>query len=140
MPTSGLVEVWIEAQSNWSHHHVSLWDEFGWSYSAFNQHNYLTLKASVGESASELQLAEMSWFQGTGHTDGYWDNHYLVDGDIYWANLISDPRIIIPAGAWVLVEVGMLNWNTAFSNDVSVYSTLDFAWTINHVSIHSTGG
>jgi hypothetical protein len=140
MPTPGLVEVWIEARSEWGHHHVSLFNEFGWSDSMVNQHDYLTLKATVGGSASELQLAEMSWFQENGHTEGYWDNHYLTDGATYWANLISDPNIIIPARSWVLVEVGVLNWNSAFANDVAVYSTLDFAWNIKHVSVHSTGG
>lgn len=105
-----------------------------------NQHDYLTLKASVGGSASELQLAEMSWFHEDGNTDGYWDNHYLTDGTTYWANLISDPNVIIPAGSLVLVEVGALNWNSDFANDVSVHSSLDFAWTINHVQVHSTGG
>lgn len=140
MPTAGLVEVWIEAVSNWGHHRVALWDEFGWSDSMVNQHDYLTLNASVGGSASELQRAEMSWFHEDGNTDGYWDNHYLTDGAPYWANLISDPNIIIPAGSLVLVEVGALNWNSAFANDVSVHSSLDFAWTINHVQVHSTGG
>ncbi len=140
MPTAGLVEVWIEAVSNWSHHRVALWDEFGWSDSMVNQHDYLTLKASVGGSESELQLAEMSWFHEDGNTDVYWDNHYLTDGTKYWANLISDPNVIIPAGSLVLVEVGALNWNSDFANDVSVHSSLDFAWTINHVQVHSTGG
>jgi hypothetical protein len=140
MPTPGLVEVWIEARSEWGHHHASLFDEFGWSDSLVNQHDYLTLKATVGGSASELQRAEMSWFQEDGNTEGYWDNHYLTDGATYWANIVSDPNIIIPAGSWVLVEVGVLNWNSTYANDVAVYSTLDFAWNIKHVSVHSTGG
>ena len=140
MPTPGLVEVWIEAQSRGSHHHLSLWDEFGWSDSSVNQHDYLTLKATTGGSASEPQTSEMSSFFAHGQTEGYWDNHYLTDGATYWAHLFSDPRVVLPTGAWVLVEVGMLNFNSAFSNDVEVYSTLDFSWIIKHVHVHSTGG
>jgi hypothetical protein len=139
MPAAGLIEVWIEGQSVASHHHLSLWDEWGWSDSSVNQHDYLTLRASVGGSASALQLAEMSWFSTSGYTEGYWDNHYLTDGATYWANLRSDPGVIIPAGAWVLVEVGMLNFHSSFSNDVGVYSTMDFSWIIKSVAVHSTG-
>ena len=46
MPTAGLLEVWIEAQCRGLHHRVSLFDEWGWSDSSVNQHNYLTLNAS----------------------------------------------------------------------------------------------
>jgi len=48
MPAAGLIEVWIEAISKGSNHRLSLFDEFGWSDSMVNQHNYLTLNASVG--------------------------------------------------------------------------------------------
>jgi hypothetical protein len=140
MPTPGLIEVWIEAVSRGSHHHLSLWDEWGWSNASVYQHDYVTLRASSGGSASELQLAEMSWFTVADQTDGYWDNHYLTDGATYWAHLVSDPHVLIPAGAWVLVEVGMLNFHSSLANDVEVYSTMDFSWIIKSVSVHSTGG
>lgn len=139
MPATGLIEVWIEGQSVASHHHLSLWDEWGWSNSSVTQQDFLTLKASVGGSASALQMAEMSWFRTSDETEGYWDNHYLTDGATYWATLRSDPSVIIPAGAWVLVEVGMLNFHSSFSNDVEVYSTMDFSWIIRNVAVRSTG-
>ena len=84
-------------------------------------------------------MAETSWFTESGNTEAYWDNSYIPDGDTFWANLISDPKVIYPAGSWVLVEVGTLNFNSAFANDVSTYSTLDAAWIIKQVSVHSTG-
>ncbi|MCU1260906.1 MAG: hypothetical protein JWO80_3791 [Bryobacterales bacterium] len=139
MPTAGLIEVWIEAVSRGSHHRVSLFDEWGWSDSSVNQHNYLTLNASVGGSSSELQRSETSWWTESGATEGHWDNSYIAYGDTVWGHLTSDPRTIFPAGSWVLVEVGTLNFNSALANDVSTYSDLDFAWLINHVSVHSTG-
>ena len=140
MPAAGLVEVWIEAVARSAHHHLSLINEFGWSDSSVNQHNYLTLNASLGGSTSELQMSEMSWFTESGYVEGYWDNHYLTNGGTYWANLKSDPRVIFPAGSWLLVEVGTLNFHSCFVNDVEVYSNMDFSWVIKHVSVHSTGG
>lgn len=140
MPTAGLVEVWIEAEPQGSHHRLYLFNELGWSDSNVNQHNYLTLNASVGGSSSDLQLSETSWFSEDGKIAGYWDNRYFTDGGTYWANLKSDRRVIFPSGAWVLVEVGTLNWNTALADDVAVDSTVEASWIIKHVSIHSTGG
>jgi hypothetical protein len=140
MPTTGLIEVWIEAIEMSCHHNLTLIDEFGWSDSSVNQHNYVTLKASVGGSASELQRAEMSWFTESGHTEGFWDHRNLSDGATYWVNLVSDPSVILPAGSWVLVEVGTLNFHSCLANDVEIYSTMDFSWVIKSVIIRSTGG
>lgn len=140
MPTAGLIEAWIEGQVASAHHRVSLHDEFGWSDSDAWQHDYLTFNATVGGSSSAVQMSEMSWFSEEGNTDGYWDNEYLTEGASYWANLVSDRSVIIPAGAWVLLEVGMTNFNATFANDVTVYSTMDFRWIIKQVIVHSTGG
>jgi hypothetical protein len=140
MPTPGLLEVWIEAAPRGSYHRVDLWDEWGWSDSSVNQHNYLTLNGSVGGSSSERQLAETSWFTQQGETEGHWANSYFTDGVTFWAHLTSDPRTIYPVGSWVLVEVATMNFNSAFSNDVTMYSTLDAGWFIRHVHVHSTGG
>ena len=139
MASPGLVEVWIEARSDWSHHYVSLFDEYGWSDSSVLQHNYITLRATVGGSTSELQRAITTGLTLKHHTDGYWHKDLIPDGETYWFNLVSDPHVIIPAGSWVLVDVGTLNWNSTFANDVAVYSTLDFAWTIQSVTVRSTG-
>ena len=107
MPTAGLIEVWIEAQSRDAHHRVVLEDEWGWSDCSVNQHNYLTLNASVGGSVSDLQLRETSWFTESGGNEGNWDNTYIADGSTFWANLTTDPRTIFQAGVLrVLVEVG----------------------------------
>jgi len=63
-----------------------------------------------------------------------------LDNDgTYWANIVSDPRIIVPVESWVLVEVGTLNFHSTYANDVKVYSTMDFSWIINRVFVHSTG-
>jgi hypothetical protein len=140
MPTPGLIEVWIEAGARGSHHRLDLWDEWGWSDGSANQHNYLTLNASVGGSSSALQMAETSWFTETGQTEGHWDNSYFTNGETFWANLTSDRNVIYPAGSWVLVEVGTINFNSSLANDVSTYSTLDAGWFIKSVSVHSTGG
>jgi hypothetical protein len=136
MPAAGLVEAWIQGQSAAAHHHVSLYDEWGWSDSFAYQYDYLTLKAT-GATPSGLATSQMSWFFESGHTDGHWDKHYLCNACTYWAHLYSD--IAFPAGTWVYVEVGTRTTNSCFANDVSVYSTADFRWFYPKVWVESTG-
>lgn len=137
MPTAGLVEVWIQGQSAAAHHHVSLYDEWGWSDSSAYQYDYLTLKAT-GATPSGLATGQMSWFYEKGYTDGYWDNHYLCNACTYWAHLYSD--IAFPAGTWVYVQIGTRTTDSTFANDVEVYSTVDFRWFFPIVWVESTGG
>jgi hypothetical protein len=136
MPTAGLVEVWVKGQCAAAHHHLSLYDEWGWSDSWVYQYDYLTLKTS-GASTSSLITQQMSWFYEDGYTSGYWDRHYLTAGGVYWAHLYSD--VSYPAGTWVYVQVGNRTTNSAFANDVSVYSTADFRWFLPQVMVRSTG-
>src|SRR3990172_7989150 len=137
MPSTGLVEVWIEGQSAASHHHLSLYDEFGWSDSFAYQRNYLTLQTSDGVP-DEQKTSQMSWFSETGYSDGYWDTHYLSDGATYWAHLFSG--VSYPSGSWVYIQVGTRTLNNCFANDVSVYSTIHFRWFIRSIWVESTGG
>jgi hypothetical protein len=50
---------------------------------------------------------------------------------------VSNPHVPIPAGASVLVEVGMLNFHWSLSNDLEVYSPMNVPYVIES---HSTGG
>jgi hypothetical protein len=133
MPTAGLLDVWIEGQPASDRHYLSLYDEWGWSDSSVEQHNYVTMKATAGSTSSGLSLALMSWFTESGYTDGHWDVSYLTLGSSYWAHLYSD--ISFAAGQWVYVEVGNRNWNYCFANDVSEYSFTDFRWFIKSVYV-----
>ena len=137
MPSTGLVEVWIEGQSAASHHHLSLYDEFGWSDSSVYQRNYLTLQTSDGV-ADEQKVSQMSWFWRTGYSDGNWDNHYLSDGATYWAHLFSG--VSYPSGSWVYIQVGTRTLNNCLANDIEVYSTIHFRWFIRSIWVESTGG
>jgi len=112
MPATGLIEVWIEGQSASSHHHLSLWDEWGWSSSGIHQRNYLTFKATGTPTSDELRESEMSFFVRTGYADGTWDEHYLSDGNVYWAHMFSD--VPFAKGSWIYIEVGTHNAHYCF--------------------------
>jgi hypothetical protein len=136
MPSAGLIEVWVEAQCSAAHHHVTLYDEVGWSDSFCLQRDYLTLKTS-GSVPDQQKESRMSWFDVDGYTSGNWDQHYLTDGNTYWAHLFS--AAAYPANENVYVRVGTRTYNKCFANDVSTYSTADFRWFIKSVSVESTG-
>lgn len=137
MPTTGLLDVWIKAQSASDHHHLSLVDEWGWSGSSNYQYNFLTLKATAPTS-DEVRTSRMSWWRERGYTNGNWDRHYLTHGGTYWAHLFSD--VSFPANSWVYVTAGTRTYNYAYSNDVSVWSTIKFKWFLENVYVRSTGG
>jgi len=133
MPAAGLLDVWIEGQPAKNRHYISLSNEWGWSDSSVAQRNYLTLKGTAGNTSSGVSLAQMSSLTKSGYTDGYWDNQYLTIGATYWAHLYSD--IAFAAGQWVYVEIGNHNWNYAYANDVSTFSSTDFRWYLKSVWI-----
>jgi hypothetical protein len=137
MPSTGLVEVWIEGQSAASHHHLTLHNEFGWSDSSVAQVNLLTLRTSDGVP-DERKTSQMSSFSEIGDTSGFWDNHYLSDGATYWAHLFS--AVSYPSGSWIYIQVGTQTFNYCTANDVAVYSTVHFRWFIKSVWVESTGG
>jgi hypothetical protein len=139
MPTSGLVSVWLEAESRNCQHDVTMIDEFGWSNAGVTQRNFVTLRATVGGGGGRVDN-QTCWFFVRDQTEGHWQARYFNIGQTYWLNVVSDSHTVFPAGAWVLVEVGTQNWQSASANDVEVYSTMHFEWLIKSVQVSSTGG
>ncbi|MFQ5604326.1 MAG: hypothetical protein ACE5HS_13745 [bacterium] len=137
MPATGLLEVWIEAQSGLSRHRLNLSDEWGWSYASAHQKNYLALKATSSTQTSETRLCEMSRFDVSDETDGFWNISPLTDGNSYWAHLFSS--VPFEEGKYVLVQVGVRNFHSSFANDVEVDSTMEFNWFLKSVRLKSTG-
>jgi len=139
MPTAGLVSVWLEAESRNCQHDVTMIDEFGWSNAGVTQRNFFVLRATVGGGGGRVD-SQTCWFIVNDQTEGHWQQQYFTIGNTYWHNIVSDSHTVFPAGAWVLVEVGTQNWQSASANDVEVYSTMHFEWIIKSVQVSSTGG
>jgi hypothetical protein len=141
MPTTGLLEAWIEVESVRSVADVRMhWDYiFPWSFPSGSAdiHTYITLKAD-GPAPGERQRSEayQTGHNFSGHFAGY-ENLY-ISGHRYRFRLLSDQAFA--AGTWVLVTIGSLTLNRCYSNQVFATSDVNFQWLIRSVLIDSTGG
>ena len=137
MPAAGQVETYILGRSSAGHHHLSLHDEFGLSAAAAYQNTYLTLQVTAPQ-VSDMRVAETSSFASREPTDGTWDWHPYGQGEEFLAHLGT--AMAYPANTWVYVQAGNLTVNHCFADDVAVYSTVDFSWSLPEVRVRSTGG
>ncbi len=132
-PTTGLVEVLIDAQSTVGTHDLRMGDEWGWSESWTNQNNYLMLNV-LHPNVHEPSLALMSNFYA--EFDGDDSTHHrenLTRGQHYFAQLFSAGPV--PGGQSVVVTVGTRTFDKSAANDVEVHSKTDFQWFINSVEV-----
>lgn len=138
VPVTGLLEVWIEGQVGENTNSLRHSDEFGWSECSTEQEDFLVMKIVGGGGKTPGKVREsLVCFSNKNALDGYWFNHFLPSGNIYWAQLFSD--IPYKAGEWVLVQAGTRTNNFNKSNDVEIDSSLLYKWFIKSVWVDSTG-
>jgi hypothetical protein len=132
-PTTGLVEVLIDAQSTIGTHDLRMEDEWGWSESWTNQNNYLMMNV-LHPNVPEPSLALMSNFYGEFDGDDSSEHREnLVRGQHYFAQLFSAGPV--PGGQSVVVTVGTRTFDISRANDVEVHSSSHFQWFINSVEV-----
>ncbi|MGW5670182.1 hypothetical protein [Micromonospora sp. NPDC003776] len=131
-PTTGLVEVLIDAQCVQATHRLETTDEWGWSNSSTGQRNFLMLDV-LHPNVSEPSYAEMSAFDKKTDDDGSFLQVNLTRGAHYFAQLFSAGPV--PAGQTVIVCVGTRSFDISGTNDVSIHSTSDFRWFISSVEV-----
>ena len=132
-PTTGLVEVLIDAQSTNGTHDLDMEDEWGWSESWTNQNNYLMMNV-LHPNVLEPSLALMSNFYAEFDGDDSTDHREnLTRGQHYFAQLFSAGPV--PGGQSVVVTVGTRTFDISAANDVEVHSRTDFQWFINSVEV-----
>ncbi|NJP34521.1 hypothetical protein [Micromonospora thermarum] len=131
-PTSGLVEVLIDAQSVLATHHLETEDEWGWSDSKTSQQNSLMLDV-LHPDVAEPSYAEMSVFVEEEDEDATHDREYLTRGAHYFAHLFSAGPV--PAGEPVIVYAGTRSFDKSGTNDVAIHSESDFRWFISSVEV-----
>lgn len=132
-PTTGLVEVLIDAQSTIGTHDLGMEDEWGWSESWTNQNNYLmmnVLHPNVLEPSLSLMSNFYAEFDGDDSTE---HRENLTRGQHYFAQLFSAGPV--PGGQTVVVTVGTRTFDISAANDVEVHSRTDFQWFINSVEV-----
>ncbi|RZU75478.1 hypothetical protein EV384_4021 [Micromonospora kangleipakensis] len=131
-PTTGLVEVLIDAQCVQATHRLDTTDEWGWSNSSTGQRNFLMLDV-LHPNVSEPSYAEMSAFDEKTDDDESFLQEKLTRGAHYFAQLFSAGPV--PAGQSVIVCVGTRSFDLSGTNDVSIHSTSDFRWFISSVEV-----
>ncbi len=132
-PTTGLVEVLIDAQSTVGTHDLGMEDEWGWSESWTNQNNYLmmnVLHPNVPEPSLSLMSNFYAEFDGD---DSSAHRENLTRGQHYFAQLFSAGPV--PGGQSVVVTVGTRTFDISAANDVEVHSKTNFQWFINSVEV-----
>jgi hypothetical protein len=132
-PTTGLVEVLIDAQSTIGTHDLGMEDEWGWSESWTNQNNYLmvnVLHPNVAEPSLSLMSNLYAEFDGD---DSTVHRENLTRGQHYFAQLFSAGPV--PGGQSVVVTVGTRTFDISAANDVEVHSKSTFQWFINSVEV-----
>jgi hypothetical protein len=132
--STGLIEVWVEAQCGEGVHDVRLENEWGTSASSTWHKNFLMMHV-LHPQVTGPSLAQVS--------DSVWIDDWaglhrqlVVPGDIHWAHLFSDGPV--PAHEPVVVRVGTRSDDTSWSNDVSVRSDSNFRWFIRSVQLRTT--
>lgn len=132
-PTTGLVEVLIDAQSTIGTHDLRMEDEWGWSEGGANQNNYLMMNV-LHPNVPEPSLSLMSDFSA--EFDGDDSTHHrenLTRGQHYFAQLFSAGPV--QGGESVVVTAGTRTFDISSANDVEVHSRSNFQWFINSVEV-----
>lgn len=131
-PTTGLVEVLIDAQCVEATHRLETEDEWGWSNSRTGQQNFLMLDV-LHPNVAEPSYAQMSVLDEETDDDESFLQEKLTRGAHYFAQLFSAGPV--PAGQSVVVCAGTRSFDKSGTNDVSIDSTSDFRWFINSVEV-----
>ncbi|MET7806108.1 hypothetical protein [Micromonospora chersina] len=131
-PTTGLVEVLIDAQCVEATHRLDTTDEWGWSNSHTSQQNFLMLDV-LHPNVAEPSYAAMSTLDETTDDDESFHQEKLTRGTHYFAQLFSAGPV--PAGQSVIVCAGTRSFDKSGTNDVSIDSTSDFRWYISSVEV-----
>lgn len=131
-PTTGLIEVLIDAQSAVAKNDLYIEDEWGWSDSSTEQSNFLLFRV-LHPNAPESSLALMDSFSLETSDTTLKHRENLTRGAHYYAHLFSSGPV--PGGQSVIVEVGTRTWDYSITNDMSVEAESTYHWFINSVEV-----
>jgi len=131
-PTSGRLEVIIDASNAAGKHDLRIENEFGFSSHQTDQSNYLSLNV-FHPNVSERSLSLMSHFRATGVDDRTYSEASLTPGAHYYGHMVSNGTVA--GGDTFFVGVGTRTFDITSADDVAVNSSSDFQWLIRSVEV-----
>lgn len=131
-PTTGLVEVLIDAQNTFGTHAISARDEWGWSNSTTHQTNFLMFDV-LHPNVPEPSFAQMSGVTLKTDDDETLFRENLTRGQHYFAQMFSSGPV--PAGETVIITAGTRSFDLSGTNDVAIHSRAHFEWFISSVEV-----
>lgn len=135
MPVAGYVETWFTLQCIETPYSGCLRDEVGWSNADIQQFSDCYLGSSQpqgGRVSAPLRHYER------GDAEGCWSGTAALPGEHKIFNLTyHDQRF--KAGQWVLMAIGIHDFNFAAANDMSFDTMMTSRWIVTEVLLRSTG-
>jgi hypothetical protein len=136
MPTTGLVEVYVDLQSIETTYHGSIYDGFGFSDIDLYQKSRVYLE----EVRPEGQTPERRY---EGLLDYRRDDEGSWSGDVAWPGNYLYPHLFsmhpYAAGQLVTLKIGIEDEQYVDMNDMSSYSFLTNRWFVSRVAVRSSG-
>ncbi len=131
-PTTGLVEVVIEAQSGLALHELRTEDEWGWSDSSTTQLNFLMMHV-IHPNVTGPSFAQMSSFNVNTDESTFVQREFLARGGIFFADLFSDGPV--QKDQVVEVRAGTRSQDGSLTNDIEIHSKSAFHWFVKSVRV-----
>lgn len=132
-PTTGILQILIDAQNISCTHDLTMHDHWGWSDGWDYQYNYLMSRVLLPDMP-DPQLALMSQFgQEFDDDDHSYHQESLTFGQHYFAFLQSPGPV--PAGQTVIIEAGTRTFDIGRANDIGFHSKSNFLWLINSIEV-----
>lgn len=134
MPAAGLIEAWVYLQSIGATYTGGLWDEFGCSDAFAFQESSLYLWAIYPFGVP--RYGNLMHYKRGGN-EGDWTLPTPKPGDFRYVHFFSQESYA--AGQWVLLAIGLFDWNHFWVDDMSLGSTMVSRWMVHHLALRSTG-
>jgi hypothetical protein len=133
-PAAGMIEAWVDLQTIYANYDGWLEDEWGFSDADIRQQSwaYLEIISPAGKRRENVFLDYRR-----GEDEGDWNGSPASAGSHRWAHLYSMESY--PAGKWVLIAIGVLDFNFVWVNDMSCEAWLTNRYFIPQLILRSTG-
>lgn len=134
LPAAGMVEAWIDLQTIYANYNGYMEDEWGISDADLRQLSlvYLEVFSPPGKRRESVLLDYRR-----GEDEGAWSAEVSPVGSHRYAHLYSMEAW--PGGQWVLMAIGVLDFNYLWVNDETCEAWLTDRYFISKVILRSTG-
>ena len=135
MPATGLIETWADLQSIDTYYGGSVRDEWGVSRVSVQQLSRAYLQV-VYPSEGRERWGTLLDYQLIDNEGQWWAN-VTPPGSHLYPHLFS--LDVYPAGQWVLMRIGICDFNYVTVDDMNFWSTMVNRWLLRDIPIRSTG-